>query len=132
MKVTKKRLKLALTAIDDEAQKLVLLAEGLSLIEPLHRVALQVLATSAELHAVLVDADKQTALDAVAACESVSVLDQIVDDDVVSVLENLFFADGDGEMPAFLQQLLDKLEKHVIALLDVIQQFNALLEDGDQ
>lgn len=132
MKVTKKRLKLALTAIDDEAQKLVLLAEGLSLLEPLHRVALQVLATSAELHAVLVHADKQTALDAVAACEAVSVLDQIVDDDVVSVLENLFFADGDGEMPAFLQQLLDKLEKHVIALLDVIQQFNALLEDGDQ
>lgn len=132
MKVTKKRLKLALTAIDDEAQKLVLLAEGLSLLEPLHRVALQVLATSAELHAVLVDADKQTALDAVAACEAVSVLDQIVDDDVVSVLENLFFADGDGEMPAFLQQLLDKLEKHVIALLDVIQQFNALLEDWDQ
>lgn len=61
----------------------------------------------------------------------VQVLDEIVDGDVVSELEERFFGAYDrlegNELSVFLAQLLEKIERRYVALVEVLHKLNAAL-----
>jgi len=63
--------------------------------------------------------------------ESIEILDEVVDTDAISEVENQFFSAiedmEDSVMGAFLTELIEKIEVRYTALVEAIHELNALL-----
>lgn len=135
MKLTKKRIRGLLTDILVAAKDLQLLSSDLSLLSEVQTLANQ---TQEQAESLLLQL-KQVKRDDLQAfaeeSEALQSLDEVVDVDIISNLEDHLFTVTDsleeGEINRLLQQLLEKLEKHHIRLLEAVQQLNALLNDGE-
>jgi len=133
MKSIKKRFKLLLAELTDAANELALLSADLSLLQEIREIAEKVLAASLTLSQETARLNKSEFAEEIAGCEALALLEELVDNDAVSTLEDVFFAElanhADSRIGEFLQQLLDKIDKRYAKILENIQQLSALLEE---
>lgn len=133
MKSIKKRFKLLLTEIEQAASELALLGADLSLLSEVHQTAGKV-SSACEALRLQISALKKTEFrEGIADAEALFQLEEVVDSDAISALEDRFFAEldnhADSGIGEFLQQLLDKIDKRYTKMVENIQQLSALLED---
>lgn len=106
------------------AQVLLDLSEGLNLLDRIAETSRRVLMS--------LDEFGERSASAWRDCEALLMLDDIVDDDLISELEERFFNVSEnleeGEVGRFLAQLLEKVERRYLALLDALNKLNAALE----
>lgn len=129
----KKRGKQLLQEINQLAAQLAILTAELSLLDDMHRLALDIGDNVEQLTQQLDGLKKAEFCEVLAGSEVLLSLDEIVDIDAISLLEERLLAvqpeDGEGELSLFLQQLMDKLEKHYVAMITAIQALCALPDD---
>ncbi len=129
----KKRGKHLLSEIQKSAMQLVLLSEDLSLLTEIHQLASRTQACVETLNRQLAGLKKAEFSATLAHSESLAILEELVDNDAISQLEERFFAakpeQDTGEVAVFLQQLLAKIENHYASLLESIQQLTALSDE---
>lgn len=106
------------------AQVLLDLSEGLSLLDRIAETSRGVLMS--------LDEFGERSASAWRDCEALLMLDDMVDDDLISELEERFFNVSENleesEFGRFLAQLLEKVERRYLALLDALNKLNAALE----
>ena len=133
MKSIKKRFKLILTEIEQAADELAGLSADLSLLGEIQQTAGKVLNACVALRAQIAELKKAEFREGIADAEALSQLDEIVDIDAVSALEDRFFAElknhADSQIGEFLQQLLDKIDKRYTKMVGLIQQLSGLLDE---
>lgn len=129
----KKRGKRLLVEIQEAAHQLALLSCDLSLLKEIFDVAQSAQAAAASLNTELAGLKKTEFCAKLASSETLSVLDELVDNDAISALEQRLFAARpdmeNSEIGDFLQQLLEKIEKRYVALVESIQQLTALPDE---
>lgn len=134
MKSIKKRFKQLLAEIDRSAQELALLSADLDLLCELRQTVDQVANACAALSAQASELKKQEFRDGIAGSDALSQLEEMIDIDAISALEDRLFAaldnHADSGIGEFLQQLLAKIDSRYTAMIENIQQLNALLEEG--
>ena len=133
MKSNKKRFKSLLMEISLSANELALLSADLTLLSEIQHVAKQVLSSVTALNLQIAELNKAEFRDGIADAQALSALEEIVDLDAISILEDCLFAEqknlegsGIGE---FLQQILEKFDKRYSRMIEDIQQLSALLEE---
>jgi hypothetical protein len=133
MKSIKKRFKQLLAEIEQSANKLAVLSADLELLSGIHQTADQVSSACEALRLRVSELKKTEFREGVADAEALSRLDEMVDTDAISALEDrLFAAQGnhaDSGIGEFLQQLLDKIDKCYTEMVENIQQLCALLDN---
>lgn len=133
MKSIKKRFKQLLAELADTANELALLSADLSLLQEIQEIARKVLAASQTLSLRAAQLNKAEFVDEIADCEALALLEELIDNDAVSTLEDVFFAElenhADSRIGEFLQQLLEKIDKRYTKILENIQQLSSLLEE---
>jgi hypothetical protein len=133
MKSIKKRFKLILAEINFSATELYEICADLTMLSEMQKVADAILAAEQRLRLEVSDLNKQEFREAIADSSSLAELDDMVDIDVISNLEERFFSElgdqSESGLGEFLQQLLAKIEKPYAKILAEIQQLHSLLEE---
>jgi hypothetical protein len=132
--VTPTDLKNALTEIRQAAAELYRFTEKLTLLKMVHHVAVHIIKAvdnlQKELKKPLAGADL---FDALESSKSVLFLEEVVDADTMSDLEDyiLSFAKklDDEDLTRFLSEVMDKVEAKYNAMLEKTHEFNALIKD---
>ncbi|MEI8571132.1 hypothetical protein U737_02470 [Methylomonas sp. LW13] len=126
----KKQSKRLLNDIEDSVNQLVFLTSDLSLLADTNKLALNLKTNIETLNRQLAGLKKAEFNATLAESEILEILDELIDSDPISTLEQrLFAAHADqesGEVGEFFQQLLDKIEKLYSPLLSSIQQLTAM------
>ena len=133
MKSIKKRFRIRLSEVVEAAMQLSLLTEGVALMKPFQVLADNVLRACQALEHKAGQLHKSDFVEQIIGDEALLLLEEVVDCDVVSALEEMFAkAEGDANMPQInelLQQLLEKLEKKLAVMTLRIQQLGELLNE---
>lgn len=131
----KKRGKHLLAEIQASADQLVFLTSDLSLLADIWELATNLQSTVTGLQTDLSGLKKNEFGPALANSEALAILEELADSDAISTLEHrLFAAQADQDQNAigeFLQQMLEKIEKRYVRLLNSIQQLTALTDGED-
>ncbi len=120
-----------LVDLNKATQALYELSEGLSLLDVVSEMTLKVSQAVSEIscHCEEILAEGEL-IDQIADSELIEILDEIVDIDVMSELENrIHNAQKNIQDPVineFLGQLIEKIELRYICLIETIHEFNAL------
>ncbi|OAH96714.1 hypothetical protein [Methylomonas methanica] len=126
----KKQSKRLLSDIQKSANQLALLTSDLTLLEDTHEWARSLEKNIETLNQQLAGLKKAEFNATLADSEILEILDELIDSDPISALEQrLFAAQADqesGVVGEFFQQLLDKIEKLYTPLLSAIQQLTAM------
>ena len=134
MKSIKKHFKTKLSDIERAASDLMLLSVDISMLEAVQLLANKVLTACEVLRVRASELDKKHFVEQILQEEALSRLDELVDEDVISLVEQRFSAvsvnSEEGAAAELLRQLLDKLERRYVALADHIQQLGRLLNVG--
>lgn len=129
----KKRGKQLLAEIQESANQLVLLTGELSLFKEIHDLAQSIQVAVGTLNEELAGLKKTEFTATLVNSKALAVLDELVDDDAISALEQRLFAaqpdQENSEVGEFLQQLLGKIETRYMQLLESIQQLTAMPEE---
>ncbi len=133
MKSIKKRFKHRLAEIEQQASTLCLLTAELSLLDSLYKLSSQVLQVCEQLEQQASALNKTDFIEGMTENPGVIQLNEWVDADAMSLLEQQFFAavdnHADSNIGEFLQQLLEKLEPHYTQMVNNIQQLSGLLDE---
>jgi hypothetical protein len=133
MKSIKKRFKLILAEIEQPASELAVLSADLELLSEIRRMANQVTNACETLRLEASKLKKADFSEGIAGAEALAQLDEMVDIDAISALEDRFFAargnHADSGVGEFLQQLLDKIDQCYTKMVENIQQLSALLDE---
>lgn len=126
----KKQSKRLLGDIQKSANQLALLTSDLTLLEDTHEWARSLEKNIETLNQQLAGLKKAEFNATLADSEILEILDELIDSDPISALEQrLLAAQADqesGVVGEFFQQLLDKIEKLYTPLLSAIQQLTAM------
>ncbi len=126
----KKQSKRLLNDIEDSANQLVYLTSDLSLLADTNKLALSLKTNIETLNRQLAGLKKAEFNATLAESEILEILDELIDSDPISTLEQRLFAahtdQESNEVGEFFQQLLDKIEKLYSPLLSAIQQLTAM------
>ena len=126
----KKQSKRLLSEIYESANQLALLTSDLTLLEDTHELAINLRTNIERLNRQLAGLKKAEFNSTLADSEILEILDELIDSDPISGLEQRLFAaqtdQESGEVGEFFQQLLDKIEKLYSSLLSSIQQLTAM------
>lgn len=129
----KKRGKRLLAEIQESANQLALLTSDLSMLKEIYALAREVQESVDRLNNELAGLKKAEFSAKLANSKTLAVLDELVDNDAMSALEQrLFEAQPDmenSEAGLFLQQVLAKIETLHAPLLESIQQLTALPDE---
>lgn len=135
MKSIKKRFKNKLQAIERSALELEILSADVELMEVMASLAGQVLQLCEYLNARVVELNKTEFVEAIRQDERLLALDELADEDVMSVLEERFFLSlGEcqaSQLGEFIGQFLEKLEKPHAKMLKEIRALGGLLSESD-
>ncbi len=135
MKSIKKRFKNKLQAIERSALELEMLSADVGLMEVMTSLARQVLQLCEYLNARVVELNKTEFVEAIRQDERLLALDELADEDVMSVLEERFFLSlGEcqaSQLGEFIGQFLEKLEKPHAKMLKEIRALGGLLSESD-
>lgn len=135
MKSIKKRFKNKLQAIERSALELEILSADVELMELMASLASQVLQLCEHLNARVVELNKTEFVEAIRQDERLLALDELADEDVMSVLEERFFLSlGEcqaSQLGEFFGQFLEKLEKPHAKMLKEIRALGGLLSESD-
>ena len=135
MKSIKKRFKNKLQAIERSALELEILSADVELMEVMASLASQVLQLCEYLNARVVELNKTEFVEAIRQDERLLALDELADEDVMSVLEERFFLSlGEcqaSQLGEFFGQFLEKLEKPHAKMLKEIRALGGLLSESD-
>jgi len=135
MKSIKKRFKNKLQAIERSALELEILSADVELMELMASLASQVLQLCEHLNARVVELNKTEFVEAIRQDERLLALDELADEDVMSVLEERFFLSlGEcqaSQLGEFIGQFLEKLEKSHAKMLKEIRALGGLLSESD-
>lgn len=136
MKLAKKRFKSILIEVEQAASELRLLSSQLMLLDEVRCLADRVLRICRYLKGRASELHNVDFVEQMAADESLFELDEIVDVDLMSLLEErLASACAVGQeqrqLEDFLGQMLDKLEKSHAAMIENIQRLTAVLARVD-
>lgn len=133
MKSIKKRFKQLLAEIDRSAQTLLVLSADLDLFSEIHQTGERIAEACAALSEQASNLKKVEFRDGIAGAEALSQLEEFVDTDAISALEDRLFAalenQAEDSIGEFLQQLLEKFDRHYSAMVENIQQLSALLDE---
>lgn len=132
--VTTTELKTALTHIRQAAAELYRFTEKLTLLKMVHQVAVQIIkAVDLLQKEVNQPRSKAQLLDALEASKSAAFLEEVVDADTMSELEDyiLSFAKqlDDEDLTRFLSEVMDKVEMKYNVVLEKTHEFNALVKN---
>ncbi|MDT4289059.1 hypothetical protein RO575_05790 [Methylomonas sp. MO1] len=126
----KKQSKRLLNDIQDSANHLARLTSDLTLLADTHELALSLKTNIEALNQQLAGLKKAEFNATLAESEILEILDELIDSDPISTLEQRLFAvhadQESDEVGEFFQQLLDKIEKLYSPLLSSIQQLTAM------
>ncbi len=135
MKSIKKRFKNKLQAIERSALELEILSADVELMEVMASLASQVLQLCEYLNARVVELSKTEFVEGIRQDERLLALDELADEDVMSVLEERFFLSlGEcqaSQLAEFIGQFLEKLEKPHANMLKEIRALGRLLSESD-
>jgi hypothetical protein len=135
MKSIKKRFKNKLQAIERSALELEILSADVELMEVMASLASQVLQLCEYLNARVVELSKTEFVEGIRQDERLLALDELADEDVMSVLEERFFLSlGEcqaSQLGEFIGQFLEKLEKSHAKMLKEIRALGGLLSESD-
>lgn len=134
MKSVKKRFKIALSEVEDAANDLLLIAADVVLLESVQELATSALRACKDLELRAKRLHKAGFAEQIVKDEALLLLDDIVDNDVMSVVEQRFSAalEGrEGQALDMMRQLLEKLEKKLAFLNDGIQRLGGLLNETE-
>lgn len=136
MKSTKKRFKLLLADVEQAASELRLLSSQLALLDDVLQLAENVLRICTVLRRRASELHKSDFAGQMAVEPSLIELDEMVDEDVISALEQRLASacqagTDAGQLGELLKQLLDKLENRHAAMIENIQRLAALLADAN-
>lgn len=135
MTASKKRYKQVLGDIVESAQQLTILSADISLLSEIQLLAARVLRAEAKLSLLVSALKKDDLAVGVSDSQALAELEEMIDNDAISSLEERLFAtlnnQEDHAVGEFLQQFLDKIDKHYTKMLGDIQQLTALLEEGE-
>lgn len=135
MKSVKKRFKMALAEVEKVADELQLLTADVTLLESVRELASNVLRACKRMERRVKRVHKVGFAEQMLEDEALLLLDEIVDSDVISVLEQRFSAalgeSGEGQVLDMMRQLLEKLEKKLALLNESIQRLGGLLNQAD-
>jgi hypothetical protein len=135
MKSIKKRFKNKLQAIERSALELEILSADVGLMEVMASLASQVLQLCEYLNARVVELSKTEFVEGIRQDERLLALDELADEDVMSVLEERFFLSlGEcqaSQLAEFIGQFLEKLEKSHAKMLKEIRALGGLLSESD-
>lgn len=136
MKSIKKRFKAELADIRQLAAELALLSSEISTLHQLEQVAGTIADACGELTTRASELKKTEFIAGMEDAESLELLREIADNDLISNIEDAFFTQnpGDGEhgQGELFQQLLAKLEWRYRSMLEKIQQLLGLLDVAGQ
>lgn len=129
MSRSKKQIKPLLNEIRTAATELHTMTQDLTMLAVINDMAREVLTAAQALTAATVSLRNAEALEIVADSDELSMLDEVVDNDAMSLLEEQFFAAietlDEGPIGEFLNQVLEKVEKRYVRLVDAIHALNA-------
>jgi hypothetical protein len=135
MKSIKKRFKNKLQAIERSALELEILSADVELMEVMASLASQVLQLCEYLNARVVELSKTEFVEGIRQDDRLLALDELADEDVMSVLEERFFLSlGEcqaSQLGEFIGQFLEKLEKSHAKMLKEIRALGGLLSESD-
>jgi hypothetical protein len=133
MKSIKKHFKQLLAEIEVAAMDLKQFSTGLTLLQGLQDFAECALSLQRILTSEAAAFKKENLLVGIADSPAMADLYELTDTDIISSLEEQFFAalnnHADSDIGVFLQQLLAKIEQSHSELISKIQALNALLEE---
>ena len=131
--ITSTNLIQSLTEIRQVAADLYRFTDKLSLLKIVHQVAIQTIKITDIIQKEIEGLSEDKLLDAIELSQSVLYLEDMVDADTMSELENyvLPFAQNleDEELTRFLSEVTDKIETKYNVMLQKIHDFNALIKD---
>lgn len=135
MKSIKKRFRMQLAEVMAAAGELACVAEGIDLLLPADELAGEVLLACRALEEKADGLHKSEFVALIAGDEALLQLDEAVDNDLISCLEERF-AKALGQTPApqldaLLQQMLEKLENKQAVMNQRIQQLGSLLNESE-
>ncbi|WP_446808470.1 hypothetical protein ACH50O_14365 [Methylomonas sp. 2BW1-5-20] len=129
----KKRGKQLIADIEKSANQLAILTSDLSLLKNIYDLARSVQENIASLNNELTDLKKAEYSAGLADSKALAALDELIDNDAISALEQRLFAvqpdQENSETGDFLQQILEKIEKLYTPLLESLQQLTALPDE---
>lgn len=135
MKTSKKRCKLVLSDIERVAEELLILSAQLTLLDELKELVTRVLRLCKVLRSRMSMLKKSNFVEKMRVDDVLIELDAIVDLDMISQLEERFsmaFADSsESQASEMLQQLLEKLERRYVIMLESIQQLAGMLQEAN-
>ena len=126
---------MALAEVEKVADELQLLTADVTLLESVQELANDVLQACKRMERRVKQTHKVGFAEQMLEDEALLLLDEIVDGDVISVLEQRFSAalgeSGEGQVFDMMRQLLEKLEKKLALLSESIQRLGGLLNQAD-
>lgn len=135
MKSVKKRFKMALAEVDKVAYELQLLTADIVLLEPIQAIVASVSRQCKSVERRVKQAHKVGFAEQMLQDDALLQLEELVDSDVMSVLEQRLSSalggTGEAQMLDMTMQLLEKLEKKWVLLNESIQRLGGLLSQGD-
>lgn len=135
MKSIKKRFRMQLAEVMEMARELSCLSEGIDLLLPADELACEILQACQALEQKADGLHKSEFAEQIAGDEALLQLDEAVDCDLISCLEERFAkALEQASMPqldGLLQQILEKLEKKQVIMNQRIQQLGSLLNESE-
>ncbi|AEG01710.1 hypothetical protein [Methylomonas methanica] len=135
MKSVKKRFKMALAEVEKVAGELQFLTANMTLLEPVQEIASSVLLACKRMGRRVKQVHKVDFAEQMLEDDALLRLEEIVDNDVISVLEQRFSAAlgemGEGQVLDMMRQLLEKLEKKLALLNESIQRLGGVLNQSD-
>ncbi len=132
MRAIHERIKTLLANVKEAGAALLILTEGLSLFDPVSDVARRILVAQESLSSHQEALQYDPSLGAMVDTEAAGLLDEIVDGDVISELEERLFGSDDSTMDdsvaQLLSELLEKVERKYVRLIESVHQLNAVLD----
>ena len=132
MKSIKKRFKTELADIRQLATELTLLSSEIGVLRQLEQVASTITDVCDALMARASELKKTEFVAGIAEAESLEQLRDAADNDLISSIEDAFFAHSPHSQDEWFQQLLAKLEWRYVSMLEKIQQLLGLLDEADE
>lgn len=126
---------MALAKVGEAANDLLLLAAEVAILEPVQEYADSVLQACEVLEQHARQLHKADFAERIVENEALLRLDELVDNDLISIVEERFAAalgeTTDGQVVEMLRQLLERLEKKLALLNENIQQLGGLLNERE-
>jgi hypothetical protein len=133
MKSIKKLFRIRLSEVAEVAMQLLLLAEDVTLMKPIQVFAVNVLQACQALEHKADQLHKSDFVQQIIGDDALLLLEEVVDNDLVSALEEMFAKalrdENEPQINQLLQQLLDKVEKKLAVMNLHIQQLGELLNE---